>query len=202
MYWEARIKSRRQKHTLAEPVLFITNHITDALSDLSWTAVLARAEPCVKNRMFQFPTPNVYISHSQVYISYFFTFLLINDIPVFRIFSRNYEFTSCNSEFLFIYLFIFKKNSVCILYFWLFLGILSLHTSRNYEINLTIVHFFLNKSELTFRNFYFSQKCKFMSQVYVLNLYFARKKRRRVRIMRSPIYLFFILLLCGRNKCL
>ncbi len=29
-------------------VLFITNHIADALSDLSWT--LARAEPCVENR--------------------------------------------------------------------------------------------------------------------------------------------------------
>ncbi len=31
-------------------MLFITNHITDALSDLSWTAVLVRAEPCVENR--------------------------------------------------------------------------------------------------------------------------------------------------------
>ncbi len=168
MYWEARMRIHQQNHILAEPVLFITNHITDALSDLSWTAVLARAEPCVKNRTVQFSTPNVYIS-----------FLLINDIPVFRIFSRNYEFTSCNSEFLFIYLFIFKKNSVCILYFWLFLGILSLHTSRNYEIKSYNCEFFLNKSELTFRNFDFSQKCKFMSQVYVLNLYFARKKKEK-----------------------
>ncbi len=35
-------------------VLFITNNIADALSGLSWTAVLARAEPCVENRMFFF----------------------------------------------------------------------------------------------------------------------------------------------------
>ncbi len=52
MYWEARMRIHQQKHTLAEPclfyVLFITNHITDVLSDLSWTAVLARAEPCVE----------------------------------------------------------------------------------------------------------------------------------------------------------
>ncbi len=48
MYWEARIHIHQQKHTLAEPCfftyknvngLFITNHITDALSDLNWTAV-------------------------------------------------------------------------------------------------------------------------------------------------------------------
>ncbi len=40
-YWEARKRIHQQKHTLAEPclfyVLFITNHIADALSDLSWT---------------------------------------------------------------------------------------------------------------------------------------------------------------------
>ncbi len=44
------MRIHQQKHTLAEPcfffnVLFITNHIADALSDLSCTAVLARAEP-------------------------------------------------------------------------------------------------------------------------------------------------------------
>ncbi len=33
-------------------VLFITNNIADALSGLSWTAFLARAKPCVENRMF------------------------------------------------------------------------------------------------------------------------------------------------------
>ncbi len=50
MYWEDRMCFHQQKHTLAEPclfhVLFITNHIADALSDLSWTAVLARADLC------------------------------------------------------------------------------------------------------------------------------------------------------------
>ncbi len=39
MYWEARMRIHQQKHTLAKPglfyVLFITNHIADALSDLS-----------------------------------------------------------------------------------------------------------------------------------------------------------------------
>ncbi len=52
-YGEARMCIHQQKHILAEPclfhVLFITNHIADALSDLSWTAVLAHAEPCVEN---------------------------------------------------------------------------------------------------------------------------------------------------------
>ncbi len=47
MYWEARMRIHQQKHILAEPcsfhVLFITNHIADALSDLSWIAVLGRA---------------------------------------------------------------------------------------------------------------------------------------------------------------
>ncbi len=64
MYWEARMLIHQQKHTLAEPclfyVLFITNHITDALSDLSWTAVLARTEPCVENRTVRFFS----VSHS------------------------------------------------------------------------------------------------------------------------------------------
>ncbi len=49
MYWEVRMRIHQQKHTIAEPclfqVLFITNQIADALSDLSWTEVLARAEP-------------------------------------------------------------------------------------------------------------------------------------------------------------
>ncbi len=62
MYWEARMRFHKQKHTLAEPclfhVLFITNHIADALSDLSWTVVLARAEPCVENRTVQFFSAN------------------------------------------------------------------------------------------------------------------------------------------------
>ncbi len=39
MYWEARMHIHKQKHTLAEPglfyVLFVTNNIADALSDLS-----------------------------------------------------------------------------------------------------------------------------------------------------------------------
>ncbi len=56
MYWEARMRIYQQKHKLAKPcffyVLFITNHIADALSNLSWTTVLARAEPCVENRTF------------------------------------------------------------------------------------------------------------------------------------------------------
>ncbi len=38
--------------------LFITNHITDVLSDLSWTAVLACAEPCVVNRSVRFFSAN------------------------------------------------------------------------------------------------------------------------------------------------
>ncbi len=54
MYWETKMRIHQQKHTLAKPCfflgLFITNHITDALSDLNWAAVLARPEPCVKNR--------------------------------------------------------------------------------------------------------------------------------------------------------
>ncbi len=58
MYWEARMRIHQQNQTLAEPwlfyVLFITNHIVDALSDLSWTAVLARAEPCAENRTVWF----------------------------------------------------------------------------------------------------------------------------------------------------
>ncbi len=66
MYWEARMRIHQQRHTLAEPnfnVLFITNHIADALSDLNWTVVLARAKPCVENRTVQFfsrtiPPPN------------------------------------------------------------------------------------------------------------------------------------------------
>ncbi len=69
MYWEARMRIHQQKHTLAElclfHVLFITNHIADALSDLSWTTVLAHAEPCVKNRTVRVfyanrATPNIY----------------------------------------------------------------------------------------------------------------------------------------------
>ncbi len=52
MYWEARMRIHQQKQTLA--VLFITNHIADVLSDLSWTAVLAHAEPCVENRTVRF----------------------------------------------------------------------------------------------------------------------------------------------------
>ncbi len=70
MYWETRMRFHQQKQTLDEPclfyVLFITNHIIDALSDLSWTAVLVRAERCVENRtvrIFFFTenrsTPNV-----------------------------------------------------------------------------------------------------------------------------------------------
>ncbi len=35
-------------------MLFITNNIADALSDLSWTTVLACAEPCVENRTIRF----------------------------------------------------------------------------------------------------------------------------------------------------
>ncbi len=40
MYWEARMRIHPQKHALAEPclfyvLLFLTNHITGALSDLS-----------------------------------------------------------------------------------------------------------------------------------------------------------------------
>ncbi len=39
MYWEARMRIHQEKHTLAEPclfyVLFITNNIADALSDLT-----------------------------------------------------------------------------------------------------------------------------------------------------------------------
>ncbi len=62
MYWEARMRIHQQKHTLAEPCLFyvsfITNHITDALSDLNWTVVLARAEPCVENRSVRFFSAN------------------------------------------------------------------------------------------------------------------------------------------------
>ncbi len=60
MYWEARMRINQQKHKLAEPclffVLFITNNIADALSDLSWTTVLARAEPCVENRYGSVPS--------------------------------------------------------------------------------------------------------------------------------------------------
>ncbi len=61
MYWEARMHIHQQKLTLAEPclcyVLFITKNIADALSDLSWTVVLARAEACEKNRtVCFFPT--------------------------------------------------------------------------------------------------------------------------------------------------
>ncbi len=53
MYWEARI-NRNVSRTLLFfffvfkiffYMLLITNHIADALSDLSWTAVLARTEP-------------------------------------------------------------------------------------------------------------------------------------------------------------
>ncbi len=59
MYWETRMRIHQQKHTLAKPCFFfksyvITNHITDALSDLNWAAVLARPEPCVKNRNAEF----------------------------------------------------------------------------------------------------------------------------------------------------
>ncbi len=58
MYWEARMRIHQQKHTLAGPcffsVLFITNHTADALSDLSWTAVLALAEPSVENSTVRF----------------------------------------------------------------------------------------------------------------------------------------------------
>ncbi len=58
MYWEDRMRIHQQKHTFAEPclfyVLFITNNIADALSDLSWSAVLARADPCVENRTVRF----------------------------------------------------------------------------------------------------------------------------------------------------
>ncbi len=74
MYWEARMHIHQQKHTLAEPclfhVLFITNHIADALSDLSWSAVLARVEPCVKNRTVRVfymnrAAPNIYTGASR-----------------------------------------------------------------------------------------------------------------------------------------
>ncbi len=40
--------------TLFFSVLFITNHTADALSDLSWTAVLALAEPSVENSTVRF----------------------------------------------------------------------------------------------------------------------------------------------------
>ncbi len=49
MYWKARMRIHQPKHTLVDfffYVLFITNHIADALSDLSWTALLACAKPC------------------------------------------------------------------------------------------------------------------------------------------------------------
>ncbi len=44
---------------IAEPclfyvLLFITNYITAALSDLNWTEVLARAEQCVENHTVRF----------------------------------------------------------------------------------------------------------------------------------------------------
>ncbi len=47
-------------------MLFITNHIADALSDLSWTTVLACAEPFVKNCTVRFfsanrSTPSIYM---------------------------------------------------------------------------------------------------------------------------------------------
>ncbi len=73
MYWEARMRIHQQKHTLAEPcsfhALFITNHIADA--DLSWTAVLARAEPCVENRTFRVFYPWFW-SHNKMAESFFF----------------------------------------------------------------------------------------------------------------------------------
>ncbi len=50
MYWEARMRIHQPKHTLVDffffYLLFITNHIADALSDLSWTALLVCAKPC------------------------------------------------------------------------------------------------------------------------------------------------------------
>ncbi len=76
MYWEARMRIHQHKHTLAEPclfyVLFITNHIADALSDLSWTTVLACAEPCVENHMVRFfsanrSTPTCYYCEHVIY---------------------------------------------------------------------------------------------------------------------------------------
>ncbi len=42
-------------------VLFITNNITDALSDLSWTVVLVQAEMCVENRTVSFFPTKHYI---------------------------------------------------------------------------------------------------------------------------------------------
>ncbi len=161
--------------------------------------------------MVQFSTPNVYISQSQVYISYFFTFLLINEFPVFRIFSWNYEFTSCNSDFVFIYLFLKRilclhtsHNSVFFFYsvfasckFGFFLEIWMYGTSHNCDfflkilrLNLTI---FFNNSELTLRNFDFSQKCKFVSQFWICISQEKKEKSQNYEI--SPIYIFYIITL-------
>ncbi len=65
MYWEARMRIHGQKHTLVKlclfyVLLFITNHITDALSDVSWTTVLVRAELCVENGTVRFFIKNRY----------------------------------------------------------------------------------------------------------------------------------------------
>ncbi len=52
------LKETYISRTLFVYMLFITNHITHALSDLRWSAVLARAEPCVENSSVRFFSAN------------------------------------------------------------------------------------------------------------------------------------------------
>ncbi len=68
---QARMRIHQQKQTLVEPclfyMLFITNNIADALSDLSWTVVLARMWRTVRfvffpNYWLLFPTITVIIN--------------------------------------------------------------------------------------------------------------------------------------------